>query len=291
MSFEITEAFVQQYRDNVILLAQQKGSRLRNTVSVEDGVIGKRTSFDRIGLTAAVKRTTRHADTPLVSTPHSRRWANLDDYDLADLVDKLDKKKMLISPESDYAIDFGYAFGRQMDTIVLDAARGTAVTGEEATGTQALPAGQKLALGDGGNNKMNVGKLRLAKKKLDAAEVDSEGRVAVMNADAIRQLLEDTSLTSSDFNTVRALVNGEVNYFMGFNFIRTELIPLSSGTQYLAYFYQKRAVGLAIGQDIMTRMSERDDKNYSLQVYMCMSLGGVRIEDVGVIESVFDSAL
>lgn len=291
MSFTITEAFVQQYRDNVILLAQQKGSRLRRIATLEENVIGKRVAFERMGLTAPVLRTSRHGDTPLVSTPHSRRWANLADYDLADLVDKLDKKKMLISPESEYAQTFGYSFGRQMDTIILDAIRGTAVGGEEATTSTVLPAAQKLALGDGGNNKMNVGKLRLAKKKLDQAEIETEGRFAIINADALRQLLEDTTVTSQDFNTVRALVNGEVNQFLGFEFIRTELIPLSSGTQYLAYFTGKRSVGLAIGQDIMSRMSERDDKNYSLQVYMCMSFGGVRIQEEAVVESVFDSAL
>jgi hypothetical protein len=291
MSFQITETFVQQYADNVIILSQQKGSRLSSTVMVEDGVVGKRVSFERMGAVAPQKVTTRHGDTPITSTPHSRRWANLEDWAHADLVDKLDKIKMLISPESEYAVNMGYAFGRQIDTIAIDAIRGTATTGEEATGSQALPAAQKLALGDGGNNKLNVGKLRLAKRLLDTANVSDEGRYFIINAHGLRQLLEDTSVTSIDFNSVRALVNGELNTFLGFQFIRTELLPLSSGTQRLAYAYQKRAAGLAYGERPLTRMSERADKNYSMQIYMCMSLGAVRIEDEAVVEVIFDEVL
>lgn len=291
MSFQITEAFVQQYKDNVLLLAQAKGSRLRGRVSIRDGVVGKRTAFERIGSVSAVKRTTRHADTPLIETPHSRRWASLDDYEWADLVDQLDRVRLLISPDSEYALNAGYAMGRQMDTIIIDAIRGTAVTGEVADGTQALPAGQKLALGVGGDNKMNVGKLRSAKTLLDKAEIDSEGRTIAINAEGLRQLLETTAVTSSDFNTVKTLVQGELNTFLGFEFVRTELLPISSGTQRLAYAFQRNSVGLALGKDVMTRMSERADKSYSLQVYLCMALGAIRIQDEGVIELLYDEAL
>ena len=281
MSFSITEAFVQQYRDNVLILAQQRGSYLRNAVTVESGVVGKRTSFDRIGSTTPQKRTSRHADTPLVSTPHSRRWANLDDYDWADLVDKLDKVKMLISPESDYALNAGYAFGRTMDDIIISALRGTAVTGEVADGTQALPAGQKVAVGGTG---LTIAKLRSAKLILDKNNIVSEDRFFVVNGESLSDLLATTEVTSSDFNTIRALVNGELDTFLGFKFLRTEQLPIITGTDRANLAFQKRALGLAMGEDITTRMSERDDKNYALQVYMCMSLGAVRIEDEAVVE-------
>ena len=62
MSSQITTAFTQQYSNNVKLLAQEKGSQLRNTVTVES-VVGKNAFFDQVGVATAVKRTTRHADT------------------------------------------------------------------------------------------------------------------------------------------------------------------------------------------------------------------------------------
>ena len=78
MSTQITTAFTQQYSNNVKLLAQEKGSQLRNTVTVES-VVGKNAFFDQVGVATAVKRTTRHADTLQVDTPHSRRRVSLVD--------------------------------------------------------------------------------------------------------------------------------------------------------------------------------------------------------------------
>lgn len=80
MSTQITTAFVQQYKANVYHLTQQKGSKLRRAVRVES-VTGKNAYFEQIGATAARKRTTRHADTPRMETPHSRRRVALEDYD------------------------------------------------------------------------------------------------------------------------------------------------------------------------------------------------------------------
>ena len=103
MSTEITTAFVEQYKSNVFHLAQQKGSRLRNAVKTEN-VTGKAHFFERIGSTAAEKRTSRHSDTPRMDTPHSRRKVTMDDYDWADLIDNEDKVRMLISSSSEYAM-------------------------------------------------------------------------------------------------------------------------------------------------------------------------------------------
>tara|TARA_R100001086_G_scaffold219565_1_gene136372 strand:- start:8 stop:235 length:228 start_codon:yes stop_codon:yes gene_type:complete len=69
MSSEITTAFVQQYSANVQMLAQQMGSRLREAVDVES-VTGKNAYFDQVGVTAAQIRSSRHADTPQIDTPH-----------------------------------------------------------------------------------------------------------------------------------------------------------------------------------------------------------------------------
>ena len=86
MSVQITNAFVEQYKGNVEHLVQQKGSRLRDCVSVES-VTGKNAYFEQIGSTAAQVRTSRHSDTPRMDTPHSRRRVSLADYDWSDLID------------------------------------------------------------------------------------------------------------------------------------------------------------------------------------------------------------
>jgi len=129
MSSGITTAFVQQYSNNVAMLSQQKGSLLRSTVDVEN-VVGKNAFFDQVGVATAQKRTTRHADTPQMDTPHSRRRVSLVDYEYADLIDKQDKVRMLIDPTSSYATAAAFALGRSMDDEIIAAATGTAYTGE-----------------------------------------------------------------------------------------------------------------------------------------------------------------
>ena len=97
MSTQITEAFVKQFNSNVFHLSQQKGSRLRGLVR-QESQNGKSQFFDIIGSVTAQKHTTRHGDTPLIDTPHSRRRVTLSSYKHADLVDDSDKIKLLIDP-------------------------------------------------------------------------------------------------------------------------------------------------------------------------------------------------
>lgn len=281
MSLSITEAFVQQYADNVMILSQQRGSVLFSAVRVKNGVVGKRTSFERIGATSMQKRTSRHADTPLISTPHSRRWANLEDYDWADLIDNLDEVKLLISPQSSYAQNAAWAAGRTKDDILITALLGSAVTGEEAGGTQALPAGQKVAAAAAG---LTLAKIRSAAKIMNKAEILSSDRFFAHNAESLDDLLGDTTITSADFNAVRLLMTGDINTFMGYSWLRTERLTNDGSANRQNIAFQRMGIGLAVGLDVITRIDERADKNYATQVYLALSLGAVRVEDESVVE-------
>jgi len=281
MSVQITTAFVEQYKSNVFHLAQQKGSKLRDAVRTES-IVGKSHFFERIGSTAAVKRTSRHADTPRVDTPHSRRKVTMDDYDWADLIDDSDKVRLLISPQSEYAKAGAYAMGRTMDDVIIAAATGNAFGGVSGGSTIALPAGQKIAHGSTG---LTIAKLISAKEKLDAANVDpDEARTLVCSAKQISDLLGTTQITSSDFNSVKALVQGDIDTFMGFKFIRSERLGTDSNGNRQVLAFTNTSMGLALGKDIQTKISERADKNYSTQVYLCMTIGATRVEDEKVLE-------
>ena len=102
MSTEITAAFVQQYRNNLIHLSQQDDSRLINAVKLKENVTGKQVFFDRLGLQTMTQLTSRHADTTQVDTPHSRRMASLAPYTVADLIDDPDQVRTLIDPTNGY---------------------------------------------------------------------------------------------------------------------------------------------------------------------------------------------
>jgi hypothetical protein len=145
MSVQITEAMVQQYRSTVYHLAQQKGSKLRNAVRVES-ITGKNAFFDQLGATAARRRTSRHADTPRMDTPHNRRRVSVEDWDWADLIDNEDQVRLLMDPASAYAEAAAMAMGRAMDDAILEAHDATAYTGETGSTSTSYSTSMDVAL-------------------------------------------------------------------------------------------------------------------------------------------------
>ncbi len=280
MSQQITTAMVEQYKGNVQLLSQQRGSRLASAVRTET-IEGKNGFFEQIGATTAVKRTTRHGDTPQVDTPHARRRVTPVDYDWADLIDSLDDTKLLISPASAYAINAGNAFGRAKDDAIIEAALGTAYTGVAGGTSTSFDSNNTIAHGSAG---MTVAKIIEAKQILDAGEVDpSIPRYIAINAKAMSDLLNLEKLTSADYNTVRALVQGEIDTWMGFKFILSERLSVSSDIR-SCLAWAEDGLLLGVGADMKTRITERDDKNYAVQVYCNMSIGATRMEEAKVVE-------
>ena len=280
MSTQITTAFVNQFSANVTMLSQQQGSLLRATVDTES-VNGEKAFFDQIGSAAAALRTTRHGDTPLMETPHDRRMVTLSDYEYADLIDGQDKIRMLSSPESNYAKAAAFALGRSMDDAIIAAFNATAKTGKAGTTNTALPAGNVIAHGSAG---LTVAKLISAKKLLDAGSVDpSINRYIVVSPEQIEDLLNTTSVTSSDFNTVKALATGTVDSFVGFKFIVSNRLK-DDGTSRQCYAWAEDGMKLAIGKDVKAEITTRADKSYATQVYYCASFGATRMEEAKVIQ-------
>lgn len=300
MSQEITEAFVQQYSANIFHLSQQKGSRLRPYVRQESQT-GKSAFYDRLGSVTAVKKVNRHGDTPQLDTPHSRRRVTLVDYEWADLIDQQDKIRMLNDPTSEYVIAAMWAMGRAMDDEIIENAYGTAYAGEEGGTPVVIPNSQKYAANNGTNfSDLNVRTLRAVKRKFDGNDVDeSIPRYFACTSAQIEAMLGQTEVTSADYNSVKALVDGKVDTFMGFKFIRTERllrqtsalsasattgavgsgssITLSTSRRCMAWAGD--ALLLAVGKDMTGEISKRADKSYATQAYACMSVGAVRMEE------------
>ena len=280
MSTQISTAFVQQFSSNVQLLSQQRGSLLRGAVS-EESVTGEKAFFDQVGAAAAVKRTSRHGDTPLVETPHSRRMVTMESYEWADLIDDADKVRLLIDPTSTYALAAAAAMGRAMDDAIIEAAIGTAKTGKAGASSTTMLAGHQIA---NGGTDLTLAKLIQTKKILDLASVDpSITRHIAVGPDQVEALLNSTTVTSSDFNTVKALVQGEINTFLGFTFHVTNRLS-KSGNIRSCFAWAEDGVKLAVGKDVQARIDERADKSYSTQVYYCATFGSTRMEEEKVVQ-------
>jgi hypothetical protein len=282
MSTQITTAFVEQYKSNVMDLVQQKGSRLRGAV-MSDSVQGNKKFYEQVGTTSAQLRTSRHADSPLVNTPHLRRSMTLADYEWGDLIDNADRVRLLIDPQDAYARNAAYAMGRAIDDVIISAMLGTSYTGVAGGDATTLPAGQKIAHNSTGLTKA---KLISARKILQENNVDvqSEDLYCAVNAAMLEDLLNVTEVTSGDYNTVKALVRGEVDTFLGFKFIHTEQLTQDSTPNRQAMCWAKSGVQLGIGADIKASIAERADKSFSTYVYYSMCIGATRLEEEKVVE-------
>lgn len=282
MSIQIPTHHVEMYRSNVIMLAQQKGSRLLGTVRNDGSVIGRTVYYERIGQTAAQQITTRHADTPLANTPHSRRRAELTDWDWADLVDNIDRIRTLYDPTNPYAQAGAWALGRAADDVIINAANGNSYEGQSGATVTALPAAQKVAVAASG---LTLAKLLSARELLDAADTDPDlPRFMIVTAKQITDLLNTTEIKSSDYNTVKALAQGAIDTFMGFKFIRTQRLTTDGSGNRLVLAYTSQAIGVGMGQELMIDIGPRRDKRNATQIYVCMSLAATRIEDEQLVQ-------
>ncbi len=310
MSFEITVAFVEQYRANILLLSQQKMSRLRATCQ-EETVVGRTFYGERIGATAGADIEERHGDTPLVSTPHSRRRGTMIDWDWADLIDELDKVKMLIDPSSTYVQNAIAAANRRIDKHIYDALGGTAAAGQSGgTTINNYDADEcRVINGDGvvknagvdltasTSTALTIPKLLTCKQLLDEGDIDPDRqRYFVHNPYNMNQLLNLTEVKSSDYNTVKALAHGDIDTFMAFKFLMLQNFQdVTKGhlrdteieaddEAVVCYAWAQNAIKLGVGKDITTRIDTRIDKRMSTQPYVKMSFGAVRIEGPAVVE-------
>jgi len=292
MSTEINKAFVQQFSDNLIHLLNQEGSMLKDRVRVKK-TVGKYDHFDRIGRGNVSLKTGRHADVTYTDTPHSRRRVILDDYFWADLIDEEDEVRMLADPKSDYALAAAYDLGIKIDEIIISALNGNALSidSSDASSTVALPTSQVVDEDfTTANSNLIVEKLIEARRILMGHSGSIRDKATlVLNADALASLLNETEIQSADYNTIKALVRGEVDTFMGFKFVTVKdgILPgTADGTDTApvrCFAFLERSVGLAMGAEPKVRMDKLPSKGYATQVYANMTLGATRIEEEGVV--------
>lgn len=288
MSNEVIVARSQAYTDSVNLLVQQRGTRFRSAVS-EDSYKGKAAkAVEQIGAVAAQKRTTRHGDTPLIETPHAARWVFPSHYEWADLIDDQDKLEMIVELTSPYAINGALAMGRAIDDEIVTAIFGTNKTGENGSdSTDFDDTNMEVDVNEGsaGNVGLSVAKLRAAKKRLMANEVDLEmdPLFIAVSAEQHDDLLAEIQVTSKDFNEARdgkpILQEGRIMRFLGFNFIHSERLPVTSTPYRRCPFWVKSGMHLGIWNDIQGRVDERADKSFSTQVYVRGTFGATRTEE------------
>ncbi len=287
--------YTTQFDSNWKHLVQQKNSALKQYVTI-DSIEGKEKSYNQIDATTMTQITDRSRDTRITDQAMAKRWIRPQQYDCAKLVDEWDEQLLgeVVLPTSPIIQSHAQAYARTCDTIIIGALGGTAFTGTTGTTATVLPAGQKVAVnyvetGVAANSGLTIAKLRAAKYLFDSNEIDEEEeRIMVVSAKQLQDLLRTVEATSADYNSVRALVDGALNTFMGFKFRRSQLLTKVS-TVRSCYAYVKSGVILA-ERGLKTHMDVRTDLSHSLQIRSVASLAAVRMEEKKVVEIACDEA-
>ena len=278
-------ANVKQYKDTIYLLAQQMLSYIRPTVAVDTNFRGEQKFYEQYSTDNMVELSGYLQDTPVQTPNHARRMVIPRFFVSNTLEDPIDALQMIIDPKSAYMQAKIAAAGRQTDDVIISAFGATASTGKTGSDSTVFGAGMKIVYNyASGSTGMNKLKAIEAKTLLDKNEVEPTDRFMACGASQIADLLNTTEVTSSDFNIVKALVQGELNTWLGFTWVRTERLLADGSSNRLCYAYHRMAMQLAIQQDIVGRLDERPDKNYAWQVYLKMCMGATRLEENRIAE-------
>lgn len=290
MSVNIPTAFVQQYANTVSLLSQQVGSRIRPfvTVGTYEGKAGQ--VVQQIGAVNPQKKTSRHSDKPLISTPHDVRWVYPEDYEWADLIDSEDRLRTAADFDSPYAVNGAAAIARvAIDDEIITQFFGTNKTGEN--GTTSTVFGANNVVDSSGTNGLTFEKIRDALKILQESDVDTEMEsvCGVISPQQHDDLLGISQATNLDYITRPVLENGRVKYWMGVNWIVSTRLPTDSNDDRRTMFFAKSGVHLGVWQDTKTEIAPRYDKfGTPTQVAVCGTFGATRVEEAKCVEILCD---
>ena len=285
MSVNLPTHFVQQYSTNIQLLLQQKGSKLRGTVT-NGSHVGKQASpVDQFGAVEMQAVSGRFNPMSRVDAAADRRWVFPSDYDLPQLIDDFDKLRMLTDPSSAYVQNAVMAAGRQFDRLICSAFTGTAKTGETGATSTSFTAANEVDVAVGGaNSKLNVAKIKALRELMMSKHIDfdmEECFIGITAADHA-SLLNEIQVVSTDFNSRPVLVDGKITQFLGFNLVHCELIETAlAGTNEVTLpAWVKSGMYLGLWNDINNSVSRRHDlQGEPWQVYTKMTAGATRLEE------------
>lgn len=250
--------------------AYQGMQTLRGCVTARLNVVGDKYDFRLMGKGAATVRTGSSADVVPMGVTHAVKVATLVDYEAPEYTDVYDQQTVNFSEVKELAQTIAGAMGRRDDQSIIDALATTTTT--VGAGTQAL----------------DLATITAASKELNKVDAPMEGRYFIVHEGGLNQVLNDSTITSADYNSVRMLMSGQINSFMGFEWKiigsgRAEGgLPLVT-TVRSGFAFHKRSIGHAVGIDMKTKVDYVPHKASWLSMGMWKA-GSVAIDVEGIVQ-------
>jgi hypothetical protein len=276
-----TEHYATEYSANWESRVQQMNAKLDSFV-VDINFSGERKRFDRINKMTAQERTSRKAPTPVTDADTDSRWCHRRTFDLANVLAEEDSRNLapLVLPTSEYVKQHAYSYHRTADQVALRAAIGNVITGEDGTTETALGSGQLIAASATG---LTIAKLLNVLEILNGHDIVDEpnSRVLVVGPKQITTMLNTTEVKSADYNTVKALAQGQIDTFMGFKWIISNLLETSGSDRY-CIAWVKGAIKRVKG-GLRTTIDRLPQQSNATQILSMFDMSATRVYDEGVV--------
>jgi hypothetical protein len=274
MAIGLSNAFVTLF-DAEVKQAYQGKAMLVGAVRARRGVEGSIVKFPKVGRGTATLRVPQTDVTP-INASFSQVTLTLQDWNAAEYSDIFSQAKVNFDERQELVQVVANAVGRRQDQMIIDAL---------VNSSTSLTVANSIG---GSNTNLNMAKLRDAKRLLDKSNVPPEGRHIVIHANSLANLLSETAVTSSDFNSVKALVQGELNTFLGFTFHvmgdRTEGgLPIDGSNDRKVFAFHQQAIGYGEGIAMRTEINYIPEKT-SWLVNEVFSANAVAIDAEGIVQ-------
>ena len=302
-SASISTNFVKQYDSTLRMLLELKGNQFKGKC-IEESINGEEKYYDQLGSIYASEVTQQFADSPESDITHARRRVVATPYDVGIGLDKFDKVQMLVNPESNYVQRQASALQRKAAIEFMTGALGPAGTGKAGTTAVNLDATNIVA---SANTGMTLDKLQDAREKFELNNLQLDDPMNTLylawGPQQKKELLDSTQATSSDFNTIKTLVSGEIDSFYGFKFVTTNMLPyvnagatgadldwdatdnpvVQANDIRACFAWAKSGIIQVTNPSISADVSQRKDKSNNWYAYSCLRTGAVRLEEEKVV--------
>lgn len=289
---------------------QNSKNRLAQHVTMVANCTGKYKTIEQIDPLELDEKTTRFGKTELTEPGTRRRIITPRAFDKAVGFDEDDGWKLgaIEVPVMPAARELFNGAQRAMQRITIEGINGVnKVFDVDSSGVETIVdvsltnevAVNYVETGSAANSNLTVGKIRAALEILQDSEafgqdVDEDQGQAVMavTSKQLHSLLRATEITSKDYAEVKALVNGKIDEFCGFKFLRLpkSAMPITNNTRSVLAWV-KSCVAFGVWDGFKSKLSIRDDLSEATQYRVKFAAGATRKQEEGVVRILCDETV
>lgn len=306
LSQGLPELFVDDFKDTLYHVCQQKESLFAQGVRVEPILNAEDKAFDMTGKLTLVKKTAANVTTPTIDPTTQRRWCSTDPFHQSVLYDKDHDLSMLIDPMSDFNQDLRSAVNRQKDDIVLAAFEAAVTSGRRAgssitwasqsgnvaytrtSGGRTIPFDCAIGNCSATDVGMTAEKAELILEYFAKNEVDDQTPIfCAINPSQRTDLFGQEEYVNFDYNVTKPLATGQlIKSWHGINWILSNKIVKGtdndvSGTDdvFECWAWAMNGIVLGVQDNLTVELTVESMLSYSQRVYVYMNMGAMRMDE------------